>query len=97
MGVSLFIVEVSEIYGDRELGLIIFAFLFLKYYIIVLSCQNHLAIFAMFENYQCRGFLSVLGAFMIAMAIGLMYLWGIIAIYATSYFRIVMNNLTLNE
>lgn len=51
----------------------------------------------MFENYQCRGFLSVLGAFMIAMAIGLMYLWGIIAIYATSYFRIVMNNLTLTE
>ena len=49
----------------------------------------------MLENYKCRGFLSVVGSFMIAMGIGLMYLWGIIAIYATSYFRIVSSDLTL--
>ena len=51
----------------------------------------------MFENYKCRGYLSVVGAFMIALSIGLMYLWGIIAIYATSYFRIVMSDLNLTE
>lgn len=49
----------------------------------------------MFQNYKFRAFLSVIGGFMIGMAIGLMYLWGIIAIYATSYFRIVSSDLTL--
>ena len=41
----------------------------------------------MFENLACRGFVSVLGAFLITTGVGLMYLWGIISIYATSYFR----------
>ena len=49
----------------------------------------------MFENYHCRGFLSIIGACMITTGVGLMYLWGIIAIYATSYFRIVSANLQL--
>lgn len=51
----------------------------------------------MFESYQCRALLSLLGACMITMAVGLMYLWGIVAIYVTSYFRIVANDPTLTE
>ena len=42
----------------------------------------------MFENLLCRGFVTVLGAFLITTGVGMMYLWGIISIYSTSYFRI---------
>jgi len=49
----------------------------------------------MFENLALRGMLSVMGAFMITLSVGVMYLWGIITIYGTSYFRIVMKNSTL--
>lgn len=34
----------------------------------------------------------MIGSFMISLAVGLMYLWGIVTIYATSYFRIVSKN-----
>jgi hypothetical protein len=37
----------------------------------------------------------MIGSFMISLAVGLMYLWGIITIYATSYFRIVMKDQSL--
>ncbi len=46
----------------------------------------------MFHNLALRGLLSVMGAFMISLAVGVLYLWGIITIYATSYFRIVMQD-----
>lgn len=46
----------------------------------------------MFENLALRGMLSVLGAFLISLSVGIMYLWGIITIYGTSYFRIVMKD-----
>jgi hypothetical protein len=49
----------------------------------------------MFENLALRGMLSVMGAFMITLSVGVMYLWGIITIYGTSYFRIVMKDSTL--
>ena len=39
----------------------------------------------------------MMGAFMINMGIGLMYLWGIISIYATSYYRIVANEPNFTE
>lgn len=39
----------------------------------------------------------MIGAFMINMGIGLMYLWGIISIYATSYYRIVANDPNFTE
>ena len=42
----------------------------------------------MFENLALRGLLSLLGAFLISLAVGVNYLWGIITIYGTSYFRI---------
>lgn len=50
----------------------------------------------MIESIKCRAFLSTIGSFLITMGVGLMYLWGIISIYATSYYRIVMddNNFT---
>lgn len=51
----------------------------------------------MIQSLQCRGFLSMIGAFMITMGIGLMYLWGIISIYATSYYRIVANDPNFTE
>lgn len=41
--------------------------------------------------------LSVIGAFMISLAVGIMYLWGIITIYATSYFRLVLLDETMDE
>lgn len=50
----------------------------------------------MFESLQCRAFLSTIGSFLITMGVGLMYLWGIISVYATSYYRIVMNDTTFN-
>jgi len=34
---------------------------------------------------------------MITLAVGLMYLWGIIITYATSYFRIISRNASLTE
>lgn len=46
----------------------------------------------MLENLQCRAFLSVLGSFLITLGVGVMYLWGIISVYATSYYRIVTND-----
>lgn len=39
----------------------------------------------------------MIGSFMISLAVGLMYLWGIITIYATSYFRIVTKDQNLTE
>lgn len=51
----------------------------------------------MIESIQCRAFLSTIGSFLITMAIGLMYLWGIISVYATSYYRIVMNDQNFTE
>ncbi len=51
----------------------------------------------MFENIALRGMLSVLGAFLISLSVGVMYLWGIITIYGTSYFRIVMKDSKLTE
>jgi hypothetical protein len=46
----------------------------------------------MIENLQCRGLLSMIGSILITMGVGLMYLWGIISVYATSYYRIVTND-----
>lgn len=51
----------------------------------------------MFENLALRGMLSVMGAFLISLSVGIMYLWGIITIYGTSYFRLVMKDNTLTE
>jgi hypothetical protein len=51
----------------------------------------------MFENLALRGMLSVMGAFLISLAVGVMYLWGIITIYGTSYFRLTMKDTTLTE
>lgn len=51
----------------------------------------------MFQNIALRGLLSVMGAFMISLAVGLMYLWGIITIYGTSYFRLTMKSTVLTE
>lgn len=51
----------------------------------------------MIENIALKGLLSMIGSFMISLAVGLMYLWGIITVYATSYFRIVTKSQTLTE
>ena len=51
----------------------------------------------MFENLALRGLLSLLGAFLISLAVGINYLWGIITIYGTSYFRLVTKDTTLTE
>ena len=51
----------------------------------------------MFENLALRGLLSLMGAFLISLAVGIDYLWGIITIYGTSYFRITMSNNKLTE
>ena len=51
----------------------------------------------MFENLALRGLLSLLGAFMISLAVGVNYLWGIITTYGTSYFRIVSKDTQLTE
>jgi hypothetical protein len=51
----------------------------------------------MFQNLALRGLLSVMGAFLISLAVGVVYLWGIITIYGTSYFRIVMKDFKLTE
>jgi hypothetical protein len=50
----------------------------------------------MFENLALRGLLSLLGAFMISLAVGVNYLWGIITIYGTSYFRLASKDPTLS-
>lgn len=39
----------------------------------------------------------MIGALLITMGVGLMYLWGIISVYATSYYRIVSNDTTFTE
>jgi hypothetical protein len=46
----------------------------------------------MFENLALRGLLSLMGAFLITLAVGINFLWGIVTIYATSYFRLVSKN-----
>ena len=51
----------------------------------------------MFENLALRGLFSLLGASLVSLAVGVNYLWGIITIYATSYFRITMNDPNLTE
>ena len=51
----------------------------------------------MFNNLALRGLLSLLGAFFISSAVGINYLWGIITIYGTSYFRITMWDASLTE
>ena len=51
----------------------------------------------MFENLALRGLISLLGAFLISLAVGINYLWGIITIYGTSYFRIKMKKDSLTE
>lgn len=51
----------------------------------------------MFENLALRGLLSLMGAFLITLAVGINFLWGIITIYATSYFRLTMKDTTLTE
>lgn len=49
----------------------------------------------MFENVALRGLLSLMGAFLITLGVGINFLWGIITIYATSYFRLSMKDTTL--
>lgn len=51
----------------------------------------------MFENLALRGLLSLFGAFMISLAVGINFLWGIITIYGTSYFRLTMREDSLTE
>ena len=51
----------------------------------------------MFNNLALRGLLSLFGAFLISLAVGINYLWGIITIYGTSYFRIMMWDATLTQ
>lgn len=43
----------------------------------------------MFDTITSRGIFSICGGFLIALVIGATYLWGIISLYITSYFRIV--------
>lgn len=43
----------------------------------------------MFDTITSRGVISIAGGFLIALVIGATYLWGIISLYITSYFRIV--------
>ena len=40
----------------------------------------------MLNTLIARGLVSVLGAFMISMAAGILYLWGVINIYVATYF-----------
>ena len=51
----------------------------------------------MSEHVRLRGAFSILGAFLVSLGVGFMYLWGIITTWATSYFRIVSNDATLTE
>lgn len=41
----------------------------------------------MFDTIMSRGVISIFGGFLIALVIGTTYLWGIISIYITSYYR----------
>jgi hypothetical protein len=41
----------------------------------------------MFTSITSRGLISILGGFLISLVIGTTYLWGIISIYITSYYR----------
>jgi hypothetical protein len=43
----------------------------------------------MFTTIASRGGVSLFGGFLIALVIGATYLWGIISLYITSYFRLV--------
>jgi hypothetical protein len=51
----------------------------------------------MFKNLALKGLICVIGAFFISLAIGIIYLWGIITIYGTSYFRIVTLSNSITE
>jgi len=51
----------------------------------------------MFKNLALKGLICVIGAFFISLSVGIIYLWGIITIYGTSYFRIVTLNNTVTE
>lgn len=51
----------------------------------------------MIENLHCRAFLSMVGALLITMGAGLMYLWGIISLYTSSYYRIVSDDPNFTE
>lgn len=51
----------------------------------------------MFENLALRGLLSLMGAFLISLAVGVNFLWGIITIYGTSYFRLASKDSTITE
>lgn len=62
-----------------------------------LKDKIYIKILKMFENLALRGLLSLMGAFMITLAVGINFLWGIITIYATSYFRLTMRDSTLTE
>jgi|JI6StandDraft_1071083.scaffolds.fasta_scaffold01900_4 hypothetical protein len=50
----------------------------------------------MFDTITSRGVTSIIGGFLIALVIGATYLWGIISLYITSYFRVV-GDLTLTS
>lgn len=43
----------------------------------------------MLDSIFSRGVVSIIGGFFIALVIGATYLWGIISIYITSYYRLV--------
>lgn len=45
----------------------------------------------MLDSILSRGIISILGGFLIALVIGTTYLWGIISIYITSFYRLVDN------
>lgn len=51
----------------------------------------------MLKKLALKGLISVIGAFFISLAVGIVYLWGIITIYATSYFRIVALSSSITE
>jgi len=51
----------------------------------------------MFDTITSRGVISIIGGFFIALVIGATYLWGIISVYITSYFRIVSGDLTITS
>lgn len=51
----------------------------------------------MFDTITSRGVTSIIGGFLIALVIGATYLWGIISLYITSYFRITSGDTTLTS
>lgn len=51
----------------------------------------------MLDTITSRGIVSIIGGFLVALVIGTSYLWGIISLYITSYFRIAEGNLNLTQ